>query len=155
VIEERPVPVVEEEVFIARSPEEVYDFVAAAENLPVWDSSIMEAEQVSSGPMEVGTRWRGVSKILGRRFEWTTEVTHVEYPKRMTSRAIEGNLQFEVTNTFEPRDGGTRYIYKVEAAEGLGGVFGRLADPLVQKAQGRTVRANLETLAELLTQPAP
>jgi hypothetical protein len=34
----------------------------------------------------------------------------------------------------------------------LGGVFGRLADPLVEKVQRRTVRANLDTLAELLTQ---
>jgi uncharacterized membrane protein len=154
-MEERFVPVVEEEVFIARSVEEVYDFVATAENLPVWDSSIMEAERLGSGPMEVGARWRGVSKILGRRFEWTTEVTELEYPTRMTSRAIEGKLQFEVTNTFEARDGGTRFTYKVEAASGLGGVFGRLADPIVEKAQGRTVRANLDTLAELLTQPAP
>jgi NADPH:quinone reductase-like Zn-dependent oxidoreductase len=29
-------------------------------------------------------------------------------------------------------------------------VFGRLADPIVEKAQRRTVRANLDTLAELL-----
>lgn len=28
--------------------------------------------------------------------------------------------------------------------------FGRLADPFIEKAQSRTVRANLETLAELL-----
>ena len=29
-------------------------------------------------------------------------------------------------------------------------VLGRLADPFIEKGQSRTVRANLETLAELL-----
>jgi hypothetical protein len=55
-----------------------------------------------------------------------------------------------VTIMLEPADGGTRFSYRVDAASGLGGVFGRLADPIVERAQARTVRANLETLAELL-----
>lgn len=143
-------PVVEESVVIARSPEQVFDYLNRAENLPVWDSSIMEAEQLDTGPVRVGTRWRGVSKILGRRFEWTTEVTELQPPTRTSSRAIEGKLRFTVTNTLQPESGGTCYTYRVEADSGLGGVFGRLTDPIVEKAQRRTVRANLDTLAELL-----
>ena len=34
----------------------------------------------------------------------------------------------------------------------LGDIFGKLADPIVERAQGRTVRANLETLADLLAE---
>jgi hypothetical protein len=112
----------------------------------------METEQISPGPVQVGTRWRGASKIVGRRFNWTTEIVELERPARTRSRAVEGKLHFEVTNTFEGQDCGTRYTYQVEADPGLGGVFGRLADPLVEKVQRRTVRANLDTLAELLTQ---
>jgi len=48
-------------------------------------------------------------------------------------------------------DGGTQYTYRAEAESGLGGIFGRLGDPIVQRAQARTIRANLETLAEMLT----
>ena len=144
-------PVVEESVFIARSPQEVFDYLTVVENLPVWDSSIMQAEQPDAGPVGVGTRWRGVSKILGRRFEWTTEVTDLQPPTRISSRAVEGKPQFTVTNTLQPENGGTRFTYRVDAESGLGGVFGRLADPIVEKAQRRTVRANLDTLAELLT----
>ncbi len=112
----------------------------------------MEAEQVDSGPMRVGTQWRGVSKILGRRFEWTTEVTELQPPTRAASRAVEGKLRFTVTNTLQQENAGTLYTFRVEADSGLGGVFGRLTDPIVEKAQRRTVRANLDTLAELLTQ---
>ena len=147
--------VVEADVLLARSLEAVFDFVGEASNLPLWDSSILEAEQVEPGPLELGTRWRGVSKILGRRFEWTAEVTQVERPSSMSSRAVEGDLRFTVTNTFRSEDGGTRFTYRVEAEPGLGGVFGRLTDPLVEKAQQRTVKANLDTLAELMSQPAP
>lgn len=143
-------PVVEESVVIARPPEEVFDYLAKADNLPVWDSSIVQAEQVGAGPVGVGTRWRGASKILGRRFEWTTELTEFDRPRRSSSRSVEGKLQFTVTIRLEPADGGTRFTYRVDAASGLGGVFGRLADPFVERAQARTVRANLETLAELL-----
>ena len=143
-------PVVEESVFIARPPEEVFDYLVEADNLPVWDSSIVHAEQVDADPVGVGTKWRGTSKILGRRFDWTTEVTEFERPRRTSSHSVEGKLQFSVTTLLEPVEGGTRYTYRVEAASGLGGVFGRLADPIVERAQARTVRANLETLAELL-----
>lgn len=143
-------PVVEESVFIARSPEDVFDYVTTAQNLPVWDSSVMEAEQVDPGPVQVGTRWRGASKILGRRFEWTTEVTELQPPTQVVSRAVEGKLHFTVTNTMQPENAGTLFTFRVEADSGLGGVFGRLTDPIVEKAQSRTVRANLDTLADLL-----
>jgi uncharacterized membrane protein len=145
-----PMPVVEESVVIARPPEAVFDYLAQADTLPEWDSSIVHADQVGAGPVGVGTRWRGISKILGRRFEWTTEITEFDRPWRSSSRSVEGKLQFTVTIMLEPADGGTRFSYRVDAASGLGGVFGRLADPIVERAQARTVRANLETLAELL-----
>lgn len=144
-------PIVEQDVFIPRRPEDVFDYLDKAENLPVWDSSIMEAEQISDGPNDVGSRWRGGSKILGRRFEWVVEIFEREPPRRTASRVVEGKLQFTVTNTLEPEGDGTRFTYRVEAAPGLADVFGRLADPLVEKAQRRTVRANLDTLAELLS----
>ena len=147
-------PVIEENVHISRPPQEIFDYLSTAENLPVWDSSIMEAEQITPGPVQVGTRWRGVSKILGRRFDWTTEVTDLDPATRWTSQAVEGKLRFTVTQQLEPENGGTRFTYKVEAESGLGGIFGRITDPLVEKAQRRTVRGNLDTLAELLTQPS-
>ncbi len=74
-----------------------------------------QAEQVDSGPLRVGSRWRGVSKILGRRFEWTTDLVEFAPPDRTLSRAVEGKLRFTVTNTFQPEGGGTRFTYKVDA----------------------------------------
>lgn len=130
----------------------MFDYVSNAENVPTWDSSIIRAEQVGDEPITVGTRFPGTSKILGRNFDWTTEASEYDRPRRLTYKAVEGKLNFTVTNIFEAADGGTLFTYHIDAASGLGGVFGRLSDPLVQKAQARTVRANLETLAEILTE---
>ena len=73
-------------------------------------------------------------------------------PRRLVSRSVDGKLDFTVALSLEPADGGTRLTQRVEAGSGLGGVFGKLADSLVERAYGRTVRANLETLAELLAE---
>lgn len=145
-------PVVEESVFIAQPPEVVFDYLSRAENLPVWDSSIIEAEQIGSDPVGVGTRMRGTSKILGRRFDWVTEIVEYDRPQRASLKAVEGRMTFSLTTVCEGEAGGTRYTTRVDAESGLGGIFGRVADPIVQRAQSRTVRANLETLAELLAE---
>lgn len=145
-------PVVEENVFIARPPHEVFDYVVATENLPVWDSSIARAEQIGSEPMGLGVQSSGSSKIMGRSFDWTTEVVEFDAPRRVSNRSVGGKVEFTVTNVFEPVEGGTRMTHRIEAASGLGGIFGRLADPFVERAQARTVRANLDTLADLLAE---
>lgn len=145
-------PVVEESVFIARSPQEVFDFITDPAKIPVWDASVVAAEQVGTGPIGPGTRTRGTSKIMGRHFDWVTEATQFEPPTRSVLKSVEGPLTFTVTSVLEPAEGGTRLTYRIDADAGLGGVFGRLADPFIEKAQARTVRANLETLAELLAE---
>ncbi|SDS61120.1 SRPBCC family protein [Microterricola viridarii] len=145
-------PTIEESVIIARPPQEVFDFVSTPANTAVWDSSVVASEQQGDGPFAEGTRTRGTSKIMGRRFDWTVEATEYDPPNRVTNTSVEGPMSFVVTSSVEAVDGGSRYTYRIDAASGLGGVFGRMADPFIQRAQARTVRANLETLAELLAE---
>ncbi|WP_227007974.1 SRPBCC family protein [Pseudarthrobacter sp. AB1] len=151
VSKEDPMPTVEENVYIARPPQEVFNFLSKGENIPVWDSSAVHAETVGTEPVAVGTRVKGASKVVGRKFDWTTEVIEFQPPTRFVSRSVEGKLEFTVTDVLEPEGDGTRLNFRIDAASGLGGVFGKLADRFVEQAQARTVRANLETLAELLT----
>lgn len=145
-------PVVEDSVYISRPPQDVFNFVSKNENIPVWDSSVLHAETVSGVPEAVGTRAQGTSKVVGRKFDWTAEITEYQPPARIVSRSVDGQLEFTITTTLEPEGDGTRLNYRIDAASGLGGIFGKLADRLVEKAQARTVRANLETLAELLAE---
>jgi carbon monoxide dehydrogenase subunit G len=143
-------PVVEHDVVLPSSPEAVFQFLSDPANLPRWDSSMVTVEQVEPGPLQVGTRWHGTSKVMGRRFEWTAATTHVQRPTLMVSRSVEGPFSFTVSYDLRGEAGGTRLRYRLDAESGLGGLFGRFADPLVQRAQSRAVRANLQRLAEQL-----
>jgi uncharacterized membrane protein len=147
-------PVIDETVVIARPVGEVFDFLMFAENLPRWDSSMLECVQVGSGAVTMGTRYRGASKILGRRIEWTTEVTQFVPGVRAASQSVEGPLTFTVSYELSASPGGTTLRYRLAAESGLGGAFGRAMEPIVQRAQTKVVRANLGKLASLLEQRA-
>lgn len=62
-------PVIDETVVIVRPPGDVFDVLVLAENLPRWDSSMLECVQVGGGAVTVGTRYRGASlaRLLERR----------------------------------------------------------------------------------------
>jgi uncharacterized membrane protein len=147
-------PVIDETVVIARPTEDVFDYLVLAENLPRWDSSMLECVQIGSGAVTVGTRYRGVSKILGRRIEWTTEVTQFVPGVRAASESVEGPLTFTVSYEVSASPAGTTLRYRLVAESGLGGAFGRAMEPIVQRAQAKVVRANLGKLADLLEQRA-
>lgn len=147
-------PVIDETVVIARPAGEVFDFLMLAENLPRWDSSMLECVQVGSGAVTVGTRYRGASKILGRRIEWTTEVTELVPGVHATSQSVQGPLTFTVSYEVSASPAGTTLRYRLAAESGLGGAFGRAMEPIVQRAQTKVVRTNLGKLASLLEQRA-
>lgn len=147
-------PVIDQSVVIARPAAEVFDFLVHAANLPRWDSSMLECVQLDSAPVTVGTRYRGASKILGRRLEWTTEVIDFVPGVRSESKAVEGTLKFTVAYEVEAAPEGTRLRYRLAADSGLGGAFGRAMEPIVEKAQTKVVKANLVTLTRLLEQRA-
>ena len=147
-------PVIDETVVIARPPGEVFDFLTQAENLPRWDSSMLECAQVGVGAVAVGTRYRGASKILGRRIEWITEVVELVPGVRAVSRSVAGPLTFTVSYEVSASPAGTTLRYRLAAESGLDGAFGRAMEPIVQRAQTKVVQANLGTLARLLEQRA-
>ncbi len=147
-------PVIEQSVVIARPAAEVFDFLVDAANLPRWDSSMLECVLIGPEPVTVGTRYRGASRILGRRIEWTTEVTEFDPGVRSQSRSVEGPLQFTVSYDVAETPEGTHLTYRIAADSGLGGAFGRAMEPIVQKAQAKVVKGNLETLVGLLERRA-
>lgn len=140
-------PVIDESVTVQAPLAAVFDFLVDGRNLPAWDSSITECVRVGPGPIEVGTRFRGASKIMGRRIEWTTEVVELVAGVRAASRSVDGTLEFSVRYELAEVPDGTSVRYLLVADSGLGGAFGRVMEPLVEKAQTKVVRANLATLA--------
>jgi len=144
-------PTVEESISIERSPEVVWAFLTQTDNIPAFESQITHIEQVTPGEVGLGTQWNGTTRVLGRNFDWVSEVVEFEPPYRSRTKGG-GKLAFEISYSLSPSpdDIGTLYSYRIEAESGLGGIFGKLGDPIVARAQARTVKTNLENLKDLL-----
>ena len=135
-------------VVVDRPIEEVFAFATEPENEPLWQSTSLETEQTSGGPMGgVGTTFRNTSKFLGRRIDSTYEVTENEPPRRQCVRVTSGPIPGSGCYLFEPAEGGTRFTQRFEAE--IGGFF-RLAEPLVGRAIRRQMDVDMATLRDLL-----
>lgn len=60
---------IEGEIVIKRPLEEVFDFVADERNEPRYNPRMRRAEQISDGPIGVGTRFRAEIASMGRLVE--------------------------------------------------------------------------------------
>jgi len=105
------------EVMIARQPQEVFDFVAHAENEPRYNPHMRVAKKVTDGPVGAGTSFR--QELMSRRkvIPITTEFTEFDRPRRIAEASTwtGGTSTGEVT--FEPVNGSTlmRWSWDVQA----------------------------------------
>jgi uncharacterized membrane protein len=137
----------EASVVINRPVDEVGAYMVDVRNWPQWNTNMLEGEQTSEGPMGVGTTSRGVSQFLGRRMEWTSEVTEYEPNRKMGQKITSGPMSIKQSSTFEPVEGGTRFTM---VSEGEFGGFFRLAEPIVNRRMQRQMEGNLASLKDIL-----
>lgn len=138
----------EENVEIARPPEEVFAFVADPRNDAQWTPAIEEARKTSEGPPGVGTTYEQVGRFLGRRLQVPFEIVEYEANRKIAIRPTSGALQLTGKRTVEAVPGGTRLTI---AAEGrTGGFFWLLPDQLFVLPARRQLRASLANLKDLL-----
>ena len=129
--------------------ERVWEFVDKPENELLWQSSATERIVLTEGPVEKGTRIHLVDRFLGLRMESEFEIIE-HYPYQRVDRTVSGPIALESSWRLEPTENGTMFVMELEAAEGLGGFFGKLAEPLVMKMARRDFEANLAKLKDLL-----
>lgn len=133
-------------VTVARSPHEIFEYLANFENAPEWNYAIVETRKTSDGPVGVGTTYRQ-TRSLPSRSEEAFQVAEFEPDQRL---AIHGDLgPFEGTLTYELEGvaGGTRITNSAELeAHGLL----KIAAPLASSRVGDAVAANLQKLKEIL-----
>ena len=106
---------VEMSVVINRPIDEVFEIVDAAENDHLSRSGPLESEQISEGPMGVGTTTREVRTFLGRRMEGTAEVIECEQNAKLGVKSTSGPEQGQAWAATESVPGGTRHTMVTEA----------------------------------------
>ena len=103
------------EVFIRRSVEEVFDFVADERNEPTYNRNMVSSELITEGPIGVGTRFRAAVRGRSRPMGMDIEYTGFERPHLIASTTRISSADFTGTLTFSPTSAGTRLRWSWEA----------------------------------------
>jgi uncharacterized membrane protein len=134
-------------ISINRSPDEVYAFWRAYENLPRFMRHLESVQSISGNR----TRWR-VSGPGSTMFEWEAETVEDEPGRRIVWRSVPGS---EVHNagvvTFEPGPGGRGTVVRVEVNDDPpGGAIGKAIAKLVGKDAEQMLDDDLRALKQVL-----
>jgi len=138
---------IEINLVINRPAEEVFAFVSNSENLPRWRSTSLEVKKTSTGPLGMGTTFKGRFTFLGRQFDGNVVVTAYEPNRVYMSKIAEGPFPLETGYSLEPIENGTHVTFVVDGAPG--GFF-KLAEPLIVSMAKRAYEADLHNLKEML-----
>jgi hypothetical protein len=93
---------------IYRPLKQVFAFVATPENDFQWQYGTLTSSQLSSGGIGLGTLFRVVGHLIGRRIEAIYEVTAFEMNKRYGFKSVSGPVDSYTLYTFEMTDGSTK-----------------------------------------------
>ena len=138
---------IERSIVIDRPVDEVWEFVHDSTKDALWQTTLVESEKLTEGPMRVGTQVREVRHFLGLRIELTWEVTEYEPTRKSAIRGVSGPVPLTGGYRLEPHAGGTRFTVTGELdAHGL---F-KLAEPVFARITRRELEANLGHLKDLL-----
>lgn len=103
----------EHELTIARSPAEVFAFLANPRNVPAWQHSVRRV--TSPAHVIVGTRFTEERSRLGRLFRSTLEVVELERDHLFTIRVVDGPVPASIRHELELASGGSRLSVLAEA----------------------------------------
>ena len=138
---------VEESVTINRPIEEVFAYLSDIERQEEWVSSLSESQKTTSGPTQVGTRFRQVVKLLGRRIDIDCEIAAYEPPTVYAFRGKNGPMSMEMRFTLASEGPATEVR---QVAEGQSGGAFKLADPILARTMQKQFAADLEMLKTML-----
>ena len=134
---------IEESIKIKRPVDKVFAYTTDAKNWPRWQSFMPEAEQTSQGTVNVGTTFKGVSRMMGRSMKWTAIATEYESDKKWGKKITSGSLAIEEHVTYNPAGGGTIFtvVYDMKA-----GGFLKLLSPLMAGSMRKETKKSLGNL---------
>jgi hypothetical protein len=132
---------------IYRPLTQVFAFVTTPENDFHWQYGTLVSAKISGGEMGVGTLFRVIGHLMGRRVESTYEVTEFEANKRYGFKSLSGLMDLCTLYTFEVMKGSTRISHSTQIS---------LGEPLkstpttAEKSVKKEFRENLALLKDVL-----
>jgi len=138
---------IDQSITIEKSIEDVFGYIQEINRQPEWASALQESVKMSGGSTGVGTAYRQVAKLLGRRIEMSCEVTRYEPPRVFEFHVQGGPMHGHMRFTLTTDGNGTRIDHVAEGEPG--GIF-RIADSLAARGMKKQFATDLENLKLLL-----
>ncbi len=134
-------------IIIYRPLATVFNFISRSANDFEWQYGTLAADQVSAGTTGVGSSFRSVGHLMGRRMIGTFEITEYETNRQYGFKSLSGPLELHTLYTLETTDGRTRIRITTQAspAEALAGHEG-----VMEKYMQKQLKDNLAMLKTIL-----
>ena len=123
-------------------------YAADPANAPAWYVNIESAQWKTPPPLRTGAQIAFAAHFLGRRLEYTYQVTEFVPGERLVMRTAQGPFPMETTYTWQAVDDRSTRMTLRNRGEPAG--FPRLAAPLMAAAMRRANRKDLRALRAIL-----
>ena len=132
---------------IDRPQKDVFAFVADPNNMSKWNSAVVSLEQVTPGAVAVGSKFKSVGEMMGRRIEGEMQVTAYEPDSKCGFQINAGPMQVNITLNFKTVGTGTKV--NLNAQGNPGGLF-KLAEGVMTGRVKTMMEENLVRLKTVL-----
>jgi carbon monoxide dehydrogenase subunit G len=132
---------------IDKPVKDVFAFITNPNNMSKWNTAVVSLEQITPGAVGVGTKFKSVGEMMGRRIEGEMQVVAFEPDSKYGFQMHAGPVQVNVTLTFKTVGTGTKL--SLNAQGNPGGLF-KLAEPVMQGRVKSMMEENLARLKSVL-----
>jgi carbon monoxide dehydrogenase subunit G len=126
---------------------DVFAYVANPNNMSKWNSAVASIQQVTPGAVGVGTKFKTVGEVLGRRLEGEMQVKAYEPDSQCSFQLNAGPMQMNMTLSFETVGIGTKLSLNVQGNPT--GVF-KLAESVMTGQVRSLMEGNFTKLKSVL-----
>ena len=134
---------------IARSAEDVFEFLSDASNNPLWQAGMRSCEWTSDPPIGIDSTYEQHARFMGRDVRSTFVVTEYEKGRRIVIRAVESTFPIEVERSVTST-GTSSCRASAVISGGPEARLARVFEPLVTKMAQRSVDKDYDRLVALL-----
>jgi carbon monoxide dehydrogenase subunit G len=138
-------------VLIDKPVKDVFTFVTNPNNMSKWNSAVVSMQQITPGAISVGTKFKNVGEMLGRRIEGEMQVVAFEPDTKYGFQMNAGPMQVNVVLNFKTVGTGTKI--NLNAQGNPAGVF-KLAEGVMQGRVKSMMEENLARLKSVLEKGA-
>ena len=137
----------EKGIFINAPIEEIFDFIAEPNNLPIWDYTAVKIKERSEGSVAIGTTFTLLVKVLdGIKMTSFSKLIEYERPNSLLWETKSRGMLMHFGHKLEPKDNGTLVTQFHDSAV-AGKFLGRVIDKLfLGPILARGLKRNVEDL---------